>query len=70
MWYVQHGIVKACWKATWSYTVLVDGYGFSPTSQQISFSFNEDMESSPVVGWALGSMISDVNSYPWAVPQR
>lgn len=63
---------KLCWKATWSYSMLVGGFGFKETSQQIAFSTARDGEehAPAIIGWALGSMLVDVNFYPWGVPER
>ncbi|KYK62546.1 GDA1/CD39 (nucleoside phosphatase) family protein [Toxoplasma gondii TgCatPRC2] len=59
---------KLCWKAIWSFAVLRQGFGFPLESSQISFASvnSASSESSCVApGWTLGSMISEVNFFPW-----
>ena len=71
---------KLCWKATWSLSLLL-AIGFKENSNQICFSQDggnegkdmqhRDTQQAPVApGWALGSMLVDVNFYPWGVPER
>ncbi|XP_026190395.1 uncharacterized protein LOC34623475 [Cyclospora cayetanensis] len=85
--YAKKAMRKLCWKATWSLTLLVLGFGFSETSQQITFArppgetpgILKRSQASPAdsaaeppaaAGWALGSMLVDVNHYPWVIPER
>ncbi|PFH37604.1 GDA1/CD39 (nucleoside phosphatase) family protein [Besnoitia besnoiti] len=69
--YGDSSLHKLCWKAVWSFAVLRQGFGFPLESSQIFFaSLNstdgENDYATP--GWALGSMISEVNYFPWQAP--
>ncbi|CBZ55630.1 Ectonucleoside triphosphate diphosphohydrolase 2,related [Neospora caninum Liverpool] len=62
---------KLCWKAIWSFAALRQGFGFPLESSQVSFATlnNTNSENSYVApGWTLGSMISEVNVFPWQAP--
>lgn len=49
--------------------MLRQGYGFAGSSTRISFApVPGDSEAGPAPEWATGSMIAEVNSYPWEVP--
>ncbi|KAL8431682.1 hypothetical protein ACSSS7_005131 [Eimeria intestinalis] len=79
------GMRRVCWKATWCYSLLVDGFGFDAEAPQITFSAPreeklgggggppKDPEAPGALGstgWALGSMLIDVNLYPWGMTDR
>lgn len=78
---------KLCWKGTWSFSLLVEGFGFREDKPQIAFAALPNREGGPqeggsqeggpqegaphsAFGWALGSMLVDVNFYPWRLPER
>jgi len=72
----QKDLSLLCWKATWNYAMLVQGYGFHRHTAQIHFqgissSGDESImpdDELPEASWATGSMIFEVNYYPWRVP--
>ncbi|PHJ23662.1 gda1 cd39 (nucleoside phosphatase) family protein [Cystoisospora suis] len=67
--YGDSSLTKLCWKSLWSFAVLRQGFGFSLDSDQISFSpTTGTLEDDPVPGWTMGSMISEVNYFPWQMP--
>ncbi|KAL8442902.1 hypothetical protein Emag_006187 [Eimeria magna] len=83
--YSEKGMRRVCWKASWCYSLLVDGFGFDSENAQITFSAPRDeklggggggpMDSEApgapgATGWALGSMLIDVNLYPWGMTDR
>ncbi|KAL8426946.1 hypothetical protein Efla_004499 [Eimeria flavescens] len=83
--YSDKGMRRVCWKATWSYALLADGFGFDRAAHQITFSAPREEKTAAgegpprgseapgapgATGWALGSMLIDVNLYPWGTPDR
>ncbi|KAL8452063.1 hypothetical protein Emed_001604 [Eimeria media] len=83
--YSEKGMRRVCWKATWCYSLLVDGFGFDSEAPQITFSAPRDEKlgggggapkdpeapgAPGATGWALGSMLIDVNLYPWGMTDR
>ncbi|KAL8274046.1 hypothetical protein Esti_002045 [Eimeria stiedai] len=83
--YSDKGMRRVCWKATWCYSLLVDGFGFDTEAPQITFSApreeklgggrggpkDPEAPGAPgATGWALGSMLIDVNLYPWGMTDR
>lgn len=67
--FTRKSVLKLCWKALWIHTTLQWGYGFHENSTDIEFAQTVGTsEYKEAVGWATGSMIYEVNTFPWKSP--
>eukprot|EP00922_Rhytidocystis_sp_ex-Travisia-forbesii_P056603 GHVS01083763.1.p1 GENE.GHVS01083763.1~~GHVS01083763.1.p1 ORF type:complete len:780 (-),score=125.67 GHVS01083763.1:1590-3929(-) len=63
----EGGLHNMCWKCLWAFAVLHDGFGFELDTTAIHFA--DTLPPSNVApDWALGSMLYEVNFFPWKVP--
>lgn len=65
--YDKRAVLKLCWKALWAHTLIQWGYGFNENSTTILFARSVGKNDEPV-NWATGSMIFEVNTFPWKSP--
>jgi len=67
----QKDLPSLCWKSLWCFATLSHGFRFPLDTTQISFALNAGAEENDVssdLGWAGGSMLYEVNFFPWQIP--
>jgi len=57
----QDETIVMCFRAVYVYSLLRDGYGFHPNESITAANVIDGQR----VGWALGSMLYEINSLPW-----
>ena len=59
-------LVKICFKSSYALTMLKDGYGFNADDSIIATNVIDGHK----VGWALGSMLYEINTLPWKIAKH